>query len=256
MLREAFRQVRERHQGVHPEPDVTLRRTLLATRKRAKTRTLTRFVLLPIAATLVASTVWAGATGRLGGVAHGVFDAVHDEHEAPAAVPSAALAPAPAPTPAPAPEPEPAPAPAPAAAAQGAEGARSEEGAKPAASDRPAAQPVARVAASAPPASAPPASDKATDPSAHLFDEAHRLHFVDKDSARALDAWDAYLRAAPQGRFVPEARYNRALALVRLGRTSEAAQELRAFATGTYGEYRRDDARALLEAIEHDARSP
>jgi hypothetical protein len=86
-----------------------------------------------------------------------------------------------------------------------------------------------------------------------LFAEANRLHFIDKDPARALVAWDRYLAAAPNGRFAPEAHYNRALTLIRLGRKTEAASELSAFASGAYGSYRHDEARALLDAIARDA---
>lgn len=75
---------------------------------------------------------------------------------------------------------------------------------------------------------------------------------MEKDPARAIAAWDAYLAAAPNGRFAPEARYNRALALVRLGRHAEAKKELEAFANGSFGEYRRTEARALLDALARD----
>jgi hypothetical protein len=113
---------------------------------------------------------------------------------------------------------------------------------------------IASELAVAPPASAPPATPAASaDPASDLFAEAHRLHFVAKDPARALPAWDAYLAASPRGRFVPEARYNRALALVRLGRTAEAQRELEAFARGDYGNYRRDEARALVDALQKTA---
>jgi hypothetical protein len=92
----------------------------------------------------------------------------------------------------------------------------------------------------------------ANDPHAALFADAHRIHFVEKDPARAIAAWDAYLAAAPHGRFAPEARYNRALALVRLGRHAEAKKELEAFANGSFGAYRREEARALLDALARD----
>ncbi|MBX3223183.1 MAG: hypothetical protein KF795_21910, partial [Labilithrix sp.] len=116
-------------------------------------------------------------------------------------------------------------------------------------SDDPAGAESAR-AAEAPRPPAPSAS--APDPHAALFAEAHRLHFTERDPARALAAWDRYLAAAPDGRFAPEARYNRALALVRLGRLVEAKPELRAFASGAYGDYRRDEAKALLDALARD----
>lgn len=102
---------------------------------------------------------------------------------------------------------------------------------------------------------APPAGS-APDPHAALFAEAHRLHFVERDPARALTAWDRYLTAAPNGRFTPEARYNRALTLVRLNRHDDARRELETFANGAYGPYRRAEAKALLEALSADASRP
>ena len=87
------------------------------------------------------------------------------------------------------------------------------------------------------------------DPNLALYRVAHAAHFVDHDPARALAAWDAYLRAAPNGEFAPEARYNRALSLVRLGRTEEAKRALEPFATGAYGNYRKTEASALLERL-------
>ncbi len=82
-----------------------------------------------------------------------------------------------------------------------------------------------------------------------LYQEASDAHFARKDYASALVAWERYLVAAPTGRFGLEARYNRAIALVRLGRTPEAAAALRPFAEGDYGAYRRDEARALLKTL-------
>lgn len=82
-----------------------------------------------------------------------------------------------------------------------------------------------------------------------LYADAHRAHFVDRDPAVALRAWDAYLLVAPEGPLVPEARYNRALALVRLARYTEARRALEAFADGEYGGYRAHEARELIEAM-------
>jgi hypothetical protein len=79
------------------------------------------------------------------------------------------------------------------------------------------------------------------------YGRAHRAHFVDDAPARALAAWDAYLRAYPAGVFAPEARYNRAVCLVRLGRFAEAETALRPFARGGPGGYRREEALVLLE---------
>jgi hypothetical protein len=96
----------------------------------------------------------------------------------------------------------------------------------------------------APLAPAPPAIDAGV-----LYAQAHRAHFVDRDPAAALRAWDVYLAAAPDGPLAPEARYNRALALVRLGRRAEAREALAPFAAGAYGGYRAAEARALIDAL-------
>jgi len=98
-----------------------------------------------------------------------------------------------------------------------------------------------------PPSASTPA---APDPTLALYRAAHSAHFVAHDPARALAAWDTYLAAAPNGQFAPEAKYNRALSLVRLGRTAEARAALEPFALGNYGGYRKSDASALLERLE------
>ena len=64
----------------------------------------------------------------------------------------------------------------------------------------------------------------------------HTARISSRDApARALAAWDAYLAGYPRGTFAPEARYNRALCLARLGRFASAAEALRPFATGRVG---------------------
>lgn len=97
--------------------------------------------------------------------------------------------------------------------------------------------------------SASSALSDVSDRAHELYRVAHRSHFVDHDFVSALRAWDAYLEAAPNGRFVLEARYNRALSLVRLGRTSEARDALAPFASGKFAGYRQEEARALLDAL-------
>jgi hypothetical protein len=79
---------------------------------------------------------------------------------------------------------------------------------------------------------------------------AHTLHFESHDPAHAIEAWDSYLAAYPSGRFALEARYNRALCLVRLGRTSEAREALGPFVAGTHGGYRQQEATELVQAID------
>jgi TolA-binding protein len=81
-----------------------------------------------------------------------------------------------------------------------------------------------------------------------LYRLAHEAHFSSHDYARALTGWNAYLQAAPNGRLAPEARYNRAICLLRLGRDAEARQALEPFASGKMG-YRKNEARALLEEL-------
>jgi hypothetical protein len=81
------------------------------------------------------------------------------------------------------------------------------------------------------------------------YREAHALHFEARDPEGALAAWERYLARHPSGRFAIEARYNRALCLVRLDRQAEAREALVPFAEGRYGEYRRREAAALTEAM-------
>jgi hypothetical protein len=117
--------------------------------------------------------------------------------------------------------------------------------------------PAAKVAVGPNPASAvapsstslPGVGGAAADPTFELYRTAHQTHFVERDYARALESWDAYLRAAPNGSLVPEARYNRALCLVRLHRNDEARVALTPFAEGRYGTYRRADAEKLISAL-------
>jgi hypothetical protein len=114
--------------------------------------------------------------------------------------------------------------------------------------------PIAASAASAPhpPPSVGSAAGRAqrAEAALALYRIAHTAHFAEHDPSRALAAWDVYLGAAPNGEFAPEARYNRALCLVRLGRAQEARSALEPFANGAYGSYRKAEASALLERID------
>ena len=78
------------------------------------------------------------------------------------------------------------------------------------------------------------------------FERAYRLHFRGDSSEAALGAWDAYLRAHPDGRYALEARYDRALCLVRLDRLAAARVALEDVVQRGY---RVSDARALLDAM-------
>jgi len=184
--------------------------------------------MLPIAAVLAASTAWAAATGRLQAVLHVSTPAPE--------TPSVVATPA-----------------APAAAATAAAGssATSLEPLEPAPSS---VASVAAAASTTSPSTPPPTSTTTATATATaeegLYRAAHTAHFVAHDPAAALVAWDAYLAAHPNGRFAPEARYNRALTLLRLGRTAEARSALRPFADGTFGGYRQKEATQLLDATE------
>jgi hypothetical protein len=85
---------------------------------------------------------------------------------------------------------------------------------------------------------------------ASLYRDAHELHFVRRDFARALAAWDRYLLAS--GPLAIEARYNRAIALAHLGRCDEAVAALHPFADGALGSYRQAEARALIDKLRSD----
>lgn len=95
----------------------------------------------------------------------------------------------------------------------------------------------------------PPAVASASSAEQALYATAHRAHFEAHDSAAALRGWDAYLATYPNGHFALEARYNRAICLVRLGRRDEARQALAPFARGDFGGYRQREAANLIDAL-------
>ncbi len=129
----------------------------------------------------------------------------------------------------------------------------------------PSAPPVAPATPSSPPASAShtPATPAVAAQVAvveALYRKAHELHFHGTDYAAALAAWDAYLATEPGGRFVIEARFNRAIVLVKLARFAEARVALMPFARGevTPAGYRREEAERLIRRLGTvtDAASP
>ncbi len=236
-LLEATRALRESAEADGPGAAFTRARIMASLHQERRRRMTRRALLWPLAAILVGSTAWAGATGRLGEVMKVVVHAAGNLSAPPtpsvesAAGARVALRAVPSATPSAVAEPEPELLPEPETAA-----------------------PVARRAVRSAAAEAPSAaSSTVTSEEQILYRAAHRAHFQDHDWAAALQAWDAYLGAAPQGRFVPEARYNRALCLVRLGRTSEARSALEPFAGGKLGAYRQREAKALLDAMSSDA---
>jgi TolA-binding protein len=110
----------------------------------------------------------------------------------------------------------------------------------------PAARRRAAVAQPAPADRDRPPSAERPDAEAEIYGRAHQIHFAGHAPARALAAWDEYLARFPRGTFAPEARYNRALCLIPLGRFAQAETALRAFADGRFGDYRQTEAAQLL----------
>ncbi|AUX44122.1 hypothetical protein SOCE26_055840 [Sorangium cellulosum] len=290
VLHEATRALREQAAASRASPAETrarVMRTLKA--QRARRHTAVR-VLVPMAAVLVGSVAWASATRWFPETWHDITSqlglSAAQAPEAPPAPPTSRSAPrraaeaeAPAPSaeapappepppsveaPAP-PEPPPSvealalppsPPPAPSPAPVSARAPRRAEAPAPPRAARPAPPAAPREAglspepATAGPQAAPPPAGPDVDA---LYQAAHRAHFVERNPAAALAAWDVYLAAAPRGRFSVEAQYNRALCLVRLGRTDEAQRALEPFARGAFGAYRQTESRALLDALRGDA---
>ncbi|HEY3254559.1 MAG TPA: hypothetical protein VGJ91_11445 [Polyangiaceae bacterium] len=235
LLAEATRALRESEPVSELEARATRARVMTGLHQtRVRRRTRLAF-LLPIAASFVAVSAWGAASGQ----ARRALDTLERlVGVAPNPARTAQVIPRrvapPGPRLAPSPE-QPVLAPSPAS-----ESARA----------TPDATPAASVVRTLPSASAAAGRAERADPTLALYRVAHTAHFVDRDPARALAAWDAYLGAAPNGEFAPEARYNRALSLVRLGRVQEARAALEPFASGAYGGYRKAEASALLAHIE------
>ena len=110
-----------------------------------------------------------------------------------------------------------------------------------------AAAPEHRVRA--PVVVAPPALDTATAEELSHYRVAHDAHFHGASPDVALAAWDAYLARYPDGQLAVEARYDRALILIRLERWADAEAALRPFASAPAGSYRQSEAQRLLDGI-------
>jgi TolA-binding protein len=227
-LREHARALRATRDGAFVGAAATRQRILMAAYRRKRGRRALLVACTSVATLLVLSTAWAELTGgwpRVFSFVRGAPVPVHHD-----------TVPAPTHLPTPAGPPE-AAAPGPSAidpAPQARNGSLA-----------PSREPSGRRAR----VTAPAAADTVAGAEESAYEAAHRAHFTERDPAKALLGWDAYLSAYPDGRFALEARYNRALTLVRLGRTEDARAALGPFADGRYGAYRRIEARDLLEAI-------
>jgi hypothetical protein len=234
LLREAARALRRETESDEDSGKFT-RARVMATLHQSTVKRRTRLAfVLPLAASFAAATAWGTVSGRAPEIARSVVEALGFTIS----------------TPAPPPQQRPrrwnkAP-PAPSSRAQ--------EAPKPVDPIPEPAPPSSVTEAPVPPAPRPASSGqggaRASDPAHELYRAAHRAHFVEQNCGHAVDAWSAYLRAAPGGRFAPEARYNRALCWVRLGQRDLARTALGPFARGQYGTYRQRDAQALIDALD------
>jgi hypothetical protein len=192
--------------------------------------------IMPIAACLAAGTAFGAATGRLPAMLHAIGQVVSygqrpAEPKQSALQPAASQKPVPVADDVPPPLADTAPTPPPVTAQAKPNGAKAE-----------------LAVSAAKPAPATSSSAAFQDADGDLYRLAHEAHFDAHDYGRALTGWDAYLRSAPNGRFATEARYNRAICLLRLGRDAEARQALEPFASGKMG-YRQTEARELLDEL-------
>jgi len=272
-LTDALRALQESTDGTSPEAPRTRFQVLAKAAQRARGRRWTVLVAMPIAAALIASTAWGAVTGRLphwidlaircatpGPVTPAALPAPRAPVVAPPVVAPPLSVPAVSAPPVVVP-----PVVVPSVSApliavpRAAAAPASEPG--PVAEIAPAASAARNVAptATAPALSTAPSPTSPSGAAAALhspstaeqsvYEAAHHAHFRERDPSAALRGWDAYLATYPEGRFAVEARYNRAISLVRLGRRGEAREALAPFATGTYGGYRRAEARGLLDAM-------
>jgi TolA-binding protein len=226
LLKAATRALRDETADAGADADGQFTRArLMASLHQGTVRRRTRLAfILPLAACLAAGTAWGTATGRLPAAFRALSEVVYPkakppESKPPSPKPAQVVAPVEPATPPAAPEAAPEPEPV-----------------------KIAPPPVAKAA----PSTSSSAAFQDTD--GDLYRLAHEAHFTSHDYARALPAWEAYLRAAPGGRLATEARYNRAICLLRLGRDDEARKALEPFAKGIFN-YRQSEAQKLLDEL-------
>jgi hypothetical protein len=245
LLGRASRELRAEHDGRFAGSGFTRGQIMKRLHAKRRRRLLGWLGFTPLAA-LVAGSAWAQATHSWPEVWQGMRDGVWAAWRVTASVadPTEALPPRKPikTTPAPAvslpavslPE---VPAAAPAATDASDAGAHSSADAAPATN-------TARRARSAKGAPQP-----SRDPEFAEFRRAHNTHFGGSASPGAAAAYERYLSRYPDGRFVPEARYNLALLHLKAGQHSRAQTLLQGFASGAYGGYRQAEAQALLDAL-------
>jgi len=252
VLAKAAKALRQAHTGQREGSGFTRARVMNSLHRDRRRRLLRWAVFSPLASLLLVGSAWAQSTGKwpvIWQAVAAVFVSAPDPAPppqgatTPAARPRAErpLPPAPDPDAGEAPEePEAVP-----ALAQPAPESAPPKAARPRSKRRaPAAQPAVAETPSAP----EPPPEPAPDRELARFRAAHDLHFGGR-AREAIRAYAEYLKAYPDGRFVPEARYNSALDHIKLGDSAAAREALEPFAEGRYGNYRRKEARELLEAL-------
>lgn len=278
VLARAARALREAHDGEHRGAGFTRARIMTSLHGRRQSRLVRWIIGVPLASALLVGSAWAQSTGSWRQVWTAVVSVlVAPEHDTPEgaarSVPPVRHVP---------PEPTPLAPNEPAARAlqtpdSPTESEISDEPAPPAARESSGravpraaapkrlaadterdttvsskAAPTPRRTVEAEPAPAAPptkAAVPAPDPELASFRAAHELHFRGGHPRAAIRANTEYLESFPNGRFVPEARYNIALNHVKLGDIPAARAALRPFAEGRYGGYRQREAQQLLEAL-------
>jgi hypothetical protein len=223
-LDRATQALREQAVADDEAAEQTLARVLTTVRRRGRRRRIFGVIGLQVGLATFGVAAWAAASGRLETFLARVLPARVEPQPLDVRPPQPRVRRRPAPVALPADEP---PLPAP-----------------PAERPRPARAPAATRAIIEP----PPPDEQA------LYRQAHEIHFVRREFAAAVAAWDRYLALPRPGQLAVEARYNRAIALYRLGRRADAVAALLPFARGDYGPYRQPEARALLEQLGNPSR--
>ena len=247
LLERAAAVLRERYDGASARASATEERMLFASRARASRNKRLPFLAIPLVAALLASTAWGATAGAgLRALLSTALRTVIGERASAPPAPAKRHQPASLPR-ASAPDPSPPlPLDPPALATSAPPAAVELENPLLAARAQPIAPKAAPSNALEPAPLAPVASEAEL---TELYRAAHRAQFASSDPADTLQLWDRYLTAAPNGSLALEARYNRAITLLRLARTAEAVRALEPFARGDYGAYRQPEARALLESV-------
>lgn len=257
VLERAAKALRDAHTGEREGSGFTRARIMTSLHRKRRGQLLRWAVLSPLASLVLVGSAWAHSSGKWPAVWRAVTSVFSAAPASPAPERPESAA-----------EREPPPLrspgfPAPPARAEApresdrleleARGARQAEPARPVRRRaRPQPAPEALVEPSARQRRAPSEASEsapAADPELSKFRRAHELHFRARRPREAIAAYASYLEEFPNGRFVPEARYNTALNWIKLGDKAAARAALAPFARGAYAGYRREEARQLLQAL-------